>query len=434
MREQSVDSGPREGSVIARIFKNAGALVSGKGAAALLSLAYLSAAARTLGPHDMGLLVLAHAYAMTISGIARFQSWQAVIKFGGPMIADNDKASFETLVRYTARIDMLSAIIGVAIALIAAPFAARWLNWSDDVLDLVYVYAFAVPFLMGATPTGVLRLFGKFRTLGVQMTVLPAVRFVGALGAAVAHGGVETFLIVWIVSAFANGASLWALGWHELKTRGCWPRIFEKSTRRSDPAWLPFMIKTNGVSTLDLVNESVPVLIIGGISGASAAGFFQLAQNVTNLIAHPTNMLNHATFPELARVDAAKGRKQTARVALHSAGLAIFVALPVIIIFALFREAIATIVGGPEFRAAGAIIAAMAAYQILRILSVVFESAAVARGKAGLAFAAQALGAFGLITAMVVLLPPLGILAAAIALAIGRLLMLATLSLALMRD
>ncbi len=420
--EKSPDASP-----IARIFKNAGALVSAKGLAGVMSLAYLAIAARALGPGDMGALVLAHAYAMTVAGIARFQSWQAVIRFGAPMMASDDKAAFRALARFTIRIDLFSALIGAALALAAAPFAARAFGWSDDVLSLVYVYAFAVPFLMGATPTGVLRLFDRFKVLGAQMSVMPGVRLIGAIAAWALGGGVEAFLIVWIVSAFANGASLWLLGWRELAARGLAPRLTGPGERARDPAWLPFMLKTNAASTLDLMNESVPVLLVGGIAGSAAAGFFQLAQNVTNLLAHPTNMLNHATFPELARVETENGRAAMVQVALKSAFLAAAAAAPLILAFVIFREQIATLVGGEAFRPAAAIVAGMALYQLVRIPAVVFDSAAVARGKAGYALAAQILGALFLAGGMVLLLPAFGVIAAAAALAMGRAAMLGVL-------
>jgi len=197
--------------------------------------------------------------------------------------------------------------------------------------------------------------------------------------------------------------------------------------------WLPFMLKTNGVSTLDLVNESVPVLLVGGIAGNVAAGFFQLAQNVTNLLAHPTNMLNHATFPELARMEAEEGHAKMVRTAAKSAALATAAAIPLIAAIIIFREQIAVLIGGADFRPAATIIAGMALYQTVRIVTVVFESAAVARGKAGAALIAQLLGAIGLVAAMVLLLPAMGVIAAAIALAIGRALMLAVLSAAVLR-
>jgi O-antigen/teichoic acid export membrane protein len=421
------DGAGQPSSPVARIFKNAGALVSAKGLAGAMSLAYLAIAARALGPDGMGALVLAHAYAMTVAGVARFQSWQAVIRFGAPMVAQDDKRAFKALTRFTARIDLVSAVIGVGLALLAAPFAARAFGWSKDVVSLVYVYAFAVPFLMGATPTGVLRLFDRFKTLGAQMTVMPGVRLIGSLAAWGAGGGVKAFLLVWIVSAFANGVSLWWLGWRELRARGLAPRLIGAGEGARDPQWLPFMMKTNAASTLDLMNESVPVLLVGGIAGSAAAGFFQLAQNVTNLLAHPTNMLNHATFPELARVETEHGRGAMARVALKSAALAVAAAAPFILAFVLFREQIATIVGGKEFAPAAGIVAGMALYQVIRIPTVVLDSAAVARGKAGYALAAQGLGAVALAAGMVLLLPPIGVAAAAIALAMGRAAMLGVL-------
>lgn len=421
------DDGHQSVSPLARIFKNAGALVGAKGIAGAMSLAYLAVTARALGPDGMAGLVLAHAYAMTVSGIARFQSWQAVIRFGAPMLAKDDGAAFRTLARFTVRMDLLSALLGVGLALIGAPFAAGVFQWSDAVLGLVQVYAFAVPFLMGATPTGVLRLFGRFNLLGAQMLVMPGVRLVGALAAAALGGGVEGFLLVWIVSAFANGVSLWWLGWRDLRARGLAPRLTGAREGPRDRAWLPFILKTNAASTLDLVNDTVPVLLVGAVAGNAAAGFFQLAQNVTNLLAHPTNMLNQATFPELARVDTEQGRAAMARVALKSAALAVAAAAPLVFLFVLFREQIAVLVGGAAFRPAAGIIAGLALYQIIRIPTVVLDSAAVARGKAGYALAAQVMGAVALVAGMLVLLPPAGVVAAAVALAMGRASMLAAL-------
>ncbi|MCK5748019.1 MAG: hypothetical protein KAH44_17505, partial [Oricola sp.] len=109
---------------VRRIMANAGKLLSGKAAGGLLSLAYLAIAARGLGPEGMGALVLAHAYAQVVAGLARLQSWQAVIRFGSPMVRRGDEARFKDLLRYTIRLDILSGVASVVIALAAAPFAA----------------------------------------------------------------------------------------------------------------------------------------------------------------------------------------------------------------------------------------------------------------------------------------------------------------------
>ena len=417
-----------EASPLRRILKNAGALIGGKGFAGVLSLIYLGLAARALGPSDMGVLVLAQAFAMTVVGIARFQSWQAIIRFGAPLVAKNEVEAFRALARFTIRLDVASAVIATAVGLIAAPYVARKLGWSGDVLRLVQVYAFAIPFLMGATATGVLRLFDRFRLLGLQLAVLPFVRLVGSVILAMTGAGVEAFIAVWILSAVANGVSIWALGWRELKARGLAPRLLGEDHGAHDPLWMPFVIKTNLSSTVDLANESLPVLIVGGLLGPSAAGFFQIAINVTNVLSHGANMLNHATYPELARVDAADGRQAMLKLAAKSAGAAMLVAAPLVITMALFGEPIAKLVAGPAFAPAGILVALMALYQPFRIPTIVLESATVARGKAGGALLAQALGAATLIGSLFAFAPAFGVVTAPFAMLAGRLVMIATLA------
>ena len=79
-------------------------LISGKAAAAVLSLAYLAIASRTLGPEGLGYLVLAHTYVQTVAYITRFQSWQAIVRFGAPLINDDHSTIFKTLLRFTIKL------------------------------------------------------------------------------------------------------------------------------------------------------------------------------------------------------------------------------------------------------------------------------------------------------------------------------------------
>ena len=55
-----------ERDVVWRIYRNLGRLLGGKAGAGLLSLAYLAVAARALGPADYGVLILVHAYVLTV--------------------------------------------------------------------------------------------------------------------------------------------------------------------------------------------------------------------------------------------------------------------------------------------------------------------------------------------------------------------------------
>ncbi len=429
----TTETGKAAAGPVGRIMANAGKLLSGKAAGGVLSLAYLAIAARGLGPEGMGALVLAHAYALVIAGLARFQSWQAVIRFGAPMLRSGDEARFKDLLRYTIRLDIVSAFASIVIALAAAPFAARAFGWPDEVRGLITAYCFATPFLIAATPTGVLRLYDKFKLLGWQLTLMPLIRFVGAIILWLTGASLSAFLVVWIASVFVHGASLWFLGWRELRARGLTPALTGPARRAANAQWLPFMIKTNLSSSIDLMHNNVPMLIVGGVLGSGAAGLFKLAFNLANVLAQPVNMFNQATFPELSRIEAEEGVKEMIRVTFRSIAMGVLIALPNIGLFFLFRRQLATGVGGEAFAPGAPLIALMAFAQIFKLASLGLESAVLARGRAGWALGAQAAGAGAHLAFLALMLSLLGVIAAPLAIMTGWAALIAALLVALLK-
>lgn len=403
---------------VMRILRNARTLLSGKAAGGVLSLAYLAIAARSLGPEAMGVLVLAHAYIEVIAGLVRFQSWQAVIKFGSPMLRDENAGGLKRLLRYTIRLDIASAAASIAIALALAPVAAQWFGWPDDARGLVIAYCLSTPFLIAATPTGVLRLFDQFKPLGWQMTVMPLTRFIGALALWAFGGGLGAFLVVWIASVVMHGAALWVLGYREMRRRNVTPRLTGPAEAAADRAWLPFMIKTNLSSSIDLMYNNLPVLIVGGVLGGAAASFFKLAFNLANLLGQPINMFNQAVFPELTRIEASDGRGAMVRVTLRTIATALAVAAPFVCIYVFFRAPLAVAAGGEAFRAAAPLVALMAGAQLIRIIALGLESAVLALGRAGWILTGQVSGGlvhlgvlYGALASAGVIVAPIGIAA-----------------------
>ena len=238
-------------------------------------------------------------------------------------------------------------------------------------------------------------------------------------------GGLTEFLIVWIVSAVISGASLWVLGWRELKKRQLLPSLNRHPGEKADRAWLPFMIRTNLSSTLELTHTNLPVLIVGAMLGSAASGFLQIATNLSNLIAHPANMLNHATYPELSKVLVRDGRNEMRQVAWRSVRTGSAFAVPLVVIYLLFGEQLAVAVGGSEFAPAGILVGLMAMAQLWRIAAVVFESAALATGRAGYVLGSQIASAIVLILIMVVCLPSFGPIGAPAALIAGSTILIA---------
>ena len=65
-----------------RLFKNMGWLLGGRGFNAVLSLVYLALATRTLGLDGFGQFAIIVALGQMVTGLANFQTWQFVVRWG----------------------------------------------------------------------------------------------------------------------------------------------------------------------------------------------------------------------------------------------------------------------------------------------------------------------------------------------------------------
>jgi hypothetical protein len=69
-------------AMIRRALTNTGWLMGARGINAVLSLGYLALATRSLGLEGFGKFVLAVSFSQAIAGLASFQTWQAVVRWG----------------------------------------------------------------------------------------------------------------------------------------------------------------------------------------------------------------------------------------------------------------------------------------------------------------------------------------------------------------
>ena len=166
--------------LIKRIFGNLGWLLGGKAAAGVISLVYMIIAARALGPHDYGVLVLIHAYILSVDGLVNFPAWQTVVRYGYRPLREGRFADVVALMRFTGSVELVIGLFAAAAAALLSGFIGHKLSWPPE------AYAFAIPYSLAAlantrsTPAGYLQLVRRFDLLGWHNSVSPAVRLIGA--------------------------------------------------------------------------------------------------------------------------------------------------------------------------------------------------------------------------------------------------------------
>ena len=302
------------------IFKNAGILLSGKSVAGLCNLGSLALAARALGTEVFGTLILIHTVVRLIIGISKFQSWQAVIRYGAVSLHARQHRNFHSLIIFTALLDAASALLGATVAILATPLVAPYLGWSDDVTSMAMLYGIVVLFSVTATPIGILRLFNRFDLLSIHAIIAPGIRLIGASMLYFVGIGLWGFLSVWFIAGIAGGITLVVMGWWELRTRELIPprSISFRNLTQPHPGLWRFVFATNIQSSLELTTGHLTTLLVGWILGPTAAGLFKIAKELSTVLSRAGGLLAESMYPELAKLSTQEQNKTFRRVIVRS--------------------------------------------------------------------------------------------------------------------
>jgi O-antigen/teichoic acid export membrane protein len=306
------------------LLKNTGYLGASRVVAALCGIATLALAGRSLGVLLLGTLILITSYAKAISGIAKFQSWQLIVRYGGHGVAHGDPEHFKVATGFAFSLDLVSGIAGMLIAVALLPFVGKWAGIEPQYLWLGMFYCTLLPTMGSATPSGVLRVLDRFDLLGWSDTLMPISRAILAAVAYAAGGGLSAYVVIWYVSDLAGNLFGWFLAWRELKRTGHLEGM--RPTLRPDPlpgAWR-FAINVNLAASVQAIWGPTGRLVVGGLLGPAGAALFRIASTLADAAQKPADLLGRAFYPEIMRMDLSSNKpwKLMRRVVVLASGTA----------------------------------------------------------------------------------------------------------------
>ncbi|MEQ8354426.1 MAG: lipopolysaccharide biosynthesis protein [Kiloniellaceae bacterium] len=371
-------------TILLRHFRNAGVLLMGKGTGAIFSLVYLGLAVRTLGPEAFGVLVLLHTLVHTAGELAKFQSWQAIMRYGALALAGSRVADLQRLVKFTLLLDLAGAAAGIGIALLCIGPALRFLNIPAEAEPLAMAYSAVIFFMSPAMPNGFLRLFDRFDLIAAQNVVGPAIRLLGALALWAAGAGLPAFLALWFLSTAASAITLMVLALRELHRQGMlrdMPLTLRGLAAPHKFIW-SFVWSTNLNTTLNLASDRVGTLAVGWLLGPDAAGLYRIAHHVTDAIRKPASkLLTPTIYPELARLSATGESAAAHNIVARSAILAGAATAGAFGLVVLFGQPLLHYAFGPEFVAAYEVMVLMALAGVIATVAFPLEPLLVSAGR-----------------------------------------------------
>ncbi|MFC0408043.1 lipopolysaccharide biosynthesis protein [Roseomonas elaeocarpi] len=374
------------------VLRNAGLLLGGKASGALLHLAGLALAARALGPQAFGVLTLINTYALTASGLARFQSWQAIIQYGTPALHGEDRQRLVDVLLFALALDLGTGFLGMLGAMVLLPWLGENVGIPRNQLGVALAYATLIPTMTIATPTGVLRLLDRFDLMAWQSIVLPGLRLVGVAACWLAGAPFVAYALVWWLSDLVGDIVLIWMAWWELHRRGLLEGVRPRLRAVTSPGegiW-SFVWFTNLGSSLNVAWGPLSNLVVGAVLGPAAAGLYRVAQTVTDALTKPAELLSRAFYPEIARLRQNARTDDFWRLSARSAGLAGLGAAAAAAVVALLASPFVRAAFGGSYAAAAVPLAIMAISLVLTVPAFPLEPLLVTLGHVRTAFVVRA--------------------------------------------
>ena len=400
------------------LLKNTSYLGISRVVAAICGIATIALAGRALGLLLLGTLILITSYTKAASGLAKFQSWQVIVRYGGHGVAHGDPEHFKIATGFAFSLDLLSGIAGMLVAVAILPFISQWVGIQPQYLWLAMLYCTLLPTMGAATPSGVLRVLDRFDLIGWSDTATPITRAVLAVVAYITGAPFAAYVAIWYVTDLLGDLFTWFLAWRELRRTGHLEGI--RPTLR--PTVLPgawrFAIDVNLAASVQAIWGPSGRLVVGGLLGPAGAALFRVASTLADAAQKPADLLGRAFYPEIIRMDLAT--KTPWKLMLRVMVLASGTAALAIGLLILGGKPLMSIVFGKAFLAAYEPLVILMLIPFLGIFSFPLTPMLYALGRSDAPLKAKLVASAVFFGAIAPLCWTLGVAGAAIALVLGN--------------
>jgi O-antigen/teichoic acid export membrane protein len=414
------------------LLKNTSYLAVSKCVAAVAGIATLAMSGRALGLETFGILVLIASYAQAANGLAKFQSWQLVVRYGGAALARGDEATFKQAVGFGLGLDFASGLVGMAAAMALLPLLGGWVGLGEAALGYAFLYCLLIPTMGASSPSGILRALDRFDLISWQGTVTPIARAALATAGYLSGWGLAGFVAIWAATDLIGDLFMWFLAWREVRRRKLGRGIRPTLKPRTLEGGWPFAIKINLTYSLESSWKPLARLIVGGLLGPASAALYRVAASLADSAQKPADLMAKAYYPQVVRMDLAT--KQPWKLMLRGIALAAAFGVPVILFLALGGQLLIRLLFGEEFLGVYPVLLVMIAVPLIAILSFPLPSMLLALDRPDAPLKARLIGTLAYFALIAPMCLRFGLIGAAIAIVVANVIMVAVLVVILRRE
>ena len=331
-----------ENEIIRRIARNSSYLFS----ASTIGMFQSILAGRLLGPAMFGTLGAFTQFTSVLNRLTSFRIGELVVRYVGHYEEQDDHPRAAAVFKLAAGMEIGGSFLAFGLIWWLAPLGAEYFVHDPELTPLFRLYgAVVLANLMFESASGLLEIFDRFKVIAFANIFQSILTFSLILAAFLSKAGLYQVVLAYmigkvsgsvLISAFAilQARRAWGAGWWKS------PLGLLVDQRRS---LMAFAFSTNLSSTISLVAKDSESLWISAFLGTEQAGYYKVAQALSNILIFPVTPLYKTTYPELAREIARKKWNNVRYILRQGSRLAIAYSAPVILGLVVFGKWIITL-------------------------------------------------------------------------------------------
>jgi O-antigen/teichoic acid export membrane protein len=348
------------------------------------SLVYLAAMTRSLTIESFGIFSIITATAQLVYGLLNFNTWQIMVQYGTAHIVSGDRAALSRLTVFCMMLEGTSALAGLLLIVLFFPLVQHMMGWDGALASTAFIYILFFQLCFRSTPIGLLRIGEFFREGTIAEAVMPALRLVGAVLAALFSPTLTTFLIVWGGAEMAMALCHWYLAFNRSRLT-LWQnpvRAARQVLSQEKGIWR-FAWITNIGTVLGAVDQQIVMLVTGAWLGPVAAGLFRIGYQLGRAAAAIVDMISRTLYTEFNRLHASRQMDAIQTLLRRTNRLAMLGGAISVVSLLLFGQDMIRIVAGPDYTGAYVIVVIMGLASVIDLVCASYQAALTTHGHAG---------------------------------------------------
>jgi O-antigen/teichoic acid export membrane protein len=287
-----------------QLLRNAGWLLVSDGTVLVAGLLGTLVAARALGAPEFGRITLVWSVVGVAHLLVDVRAWEAVTRYLSEFTSQHQTGPALATLKVAILVEAAVAVLGFGLVWVTSAWVATRL-FGDPALEPLILLG-AMTLVVGAfdrTARAVLRVFDRFRVLGLCSAIEAVTSLVLVVGAVAAGAGAKGVLVAHLAAALAGALMLLAVSGREVRAR-LWPARAAAPLAVVLPYWremLAFVGHSAARATLKVVTRRLDLILLGYFRPPAEVGTYGAALRLAQILEEVSDPLYFAAFPQLAR-------------------------------------------------------------------------------------------------------------------------------------